>query len=244
MKNMKKIAITTVITLLAISMQAQDSISAKLNRSPMRKWYSMKGAQLIFSKGEVMNGGSYIPNILRFTCFFHVQDQYHYDFGRNFGLYTGFSIINVGFINSIGLPDGSSATLKQRSYSFGIPLGFKFGNMPHGDYMALGAEGECMFAYKQKILYNGNKTIENDSWFSSDHVNLFNPSLFAELRFHNGSYIRFKYYMLNFLQDKTYTLNIGDNQVTYIPEKSNLYYVSVGLLLKRKHKHHLTKNDV
>jgi hypothetical protein len=159
-------------------------------------------------------------------------------------LYTGFSVINVGFINSLGLPDGSSATLKQRSYSFGIPLGFKLGNMPRGSYLAIGAEGECMFAYKQKILYNGTKTIENDNWFSSDHVNLFNPSLFAEIRFHNGSYIRFKYYMLNFLQDKTTTLTIGDNQVTYTPEKSALYYVSVGYLFKRKHKHHLTKNDV
>ena len=241
--GLTKIAVIVLLG-FSLSANAQDSIVAKHNAAPTRKWYGMTGAQLIFSKGEVMDNQSYIPNILRFTCFFHVQHQFNYDVGRAFGFYTGFSLINVGFINSIGLPDGSSATLKQRSYSFGIPLGFKFGNMPHGDYLALGAEGECMFAYKQKILYNGTKTIENDAWFSNDHVNLFNPSLFAELRFHNGTYIRFKYYVLPFLQDKTNNLNIGNYQVAYTPEKSALYYVSVGVLLKKKHKHHLTKSDV
>jgi len=241
---MRKIAAIIIISLSALYTQAQDTIAARLNSNPLHKWYSMKGVQLIFSKGEVLDNESYIPDILRFTCFFHLQYQFHYDAGKHFGLYTGLSIINVGFINSIAVPDGTSATLKQRSYSFGIPLGFKLGNMPRGNYLAVGAEGECMFAYKQKILYNGNKTIENDHLFSNDHVNLFNPSLFAELRFHNGTYIRFKYYLLNFLQEKTYMLNIGDYQVAYTPEKSTLYYVSVGYLFKRKHKHHLTRNDV
>jgi len=241
---MRKIIAILLISFFTLSAKAQDTLAARLNAAPVHKWYSMKGAQLIFSKGEVMNNEAYIPNILRFTCFFHLQYQFHYDFGNSFGLYTGLSLINVGFINSIGLPDGTSATLKQRSYSFGIPFGIKIGNMPHGDYLAVGAEGECMFAYKQKILYNGSKTIENDNWFSTDHVNLFNPSLFAELRFHNGTYIRFKYYLLNFLQYKTSDLTIGNYQIAYTPEKSTLYYVSVGYLFKRKHKHHLSKNDV
>lgn len=210
----------------------------------MHKWYGMTGAQLIFSEGHVDDNGGIVANTIRFTCFFHLQRQFHYDFGKFMGMYSGFSIINVGFINNLPLPDESSATLKQRSYSFGIPLGFKFGNMPSGNYLAFGAEGECMFAYKQKILYEGNKTIENDNLFSSDHVNLFNPSLFAEVRFHHGTYIRFKYYVLPFLVNKTSTLDIGNYQVNYTPEKSTLYYLSVGVLIKKKHKHHLTKKDV
>lgn len=242
---MRNIPVTILFIFFAVfTAGAQDSLSAKRNIAPIHKWYSMKGGQLIFSKGEVMDNESYIPNILRFTCFFHLQYQFHYDAGKHFGLYTGISIINVGFINPIAVPDGSSATLKQRSYSIGVPLGFKLGNMPRGNYLAVGAEGECMFAYKQKILYNGNKTIENDHLFSSDHVNLFNPSVFGELRFHNGTYIRFKYYLLNFLVNETSMLDIGNYQVAYTPEKSALYYVSVGYLFKRKHKHHLTKNDV
>ncbi len=243
--SIKKILLSLVICyqLPAISLQAQDAPPpANLNEAPLHKWYGMKGFQLIFSKGRVLDNGFYIPDNLRFSAFFHAQYQFHYDFGRFMGIYTGFSIINVGFINEIPVPDGSSATLKQRSYSAGIPLGLKFGNMPSGDYLAFGAEAECMFAYKQKIIYNGNKTISS-AWFSNN-VNTFNPSLFGELRFHSGAYIRFKYYLLDFLVDKTSVLNIGDYQVTYTPEKSALYYMSVGFLIKGKHKHHLTRKDV
>jgi hypothetical protein len=232
------------ICFCSLLLKAQEQTPAELNAAPINTWYGMTGAQLIFSEGTVNDNGTNLANIVRFTCFFHVQHQFHYDFGKAFGLYTGFSIINVGFIHTIGLPDETSATIKQRSYSFGIPLGLKIGNMPHGDYLAFGAEGECMFAYKEKILYGGNKTIFNDNLFSSNNVNLFNPSAFAELRFHNGSYIRFKYYLLNFLADKTSILSIGNYNVVYTPEKSTLAYISVGVLLKKKHKHHLTKKDV
>lgn len=241
---MRKILVTVIISLTIVFAKAQDETPAQHNAAPINQWYGMTGVQLIFSEGNVDDNGTNIADILRFTCFFHVQHQFHYDFGKAFGLYTGFSIINVGFIHALSVPDETSATLKQRSYSFGIPLGLKLGNMPSGNYLAFGAEGECMFAYKQKILYGGNKTISTDSWFSNKDVNLFNPSLFAELRFHKGSYIRFKYYLFNFLVDKASTLDLGQYQVQYTPEKSALYYLSVGILLKKKHKHQLTKNDV
>jgi hypothetical protein len=241
---MKKILATALIGLITLSTQAQDETPAQHNAAPLNTWYGMTGAQLIFSEGHVYDNGGIVANTVRFTCFFHLQHQFHYDFGKFMGMYTGFSIINVGFINTLPLPEETSATFKQRSYSFGIPLGLKFGNMPSGNYLAFGLEGECMFAYKQKILYGGSRTIEYDNLFSSDHVNLFNPSLFAEIRFHKGTYIRFKYYMLPFLVNKPSTLDIGQYQVQYVPEKSALYYVSIGLLLKTKHKHHLTKHDV
>src|ERR1017187_6310261 len=105
---------------------AQDPTPAQLNAAPVNKWYGMSGAQLIFSEGTVNDGGKDLANVLRFTCFFHVQHQFLYDFGKAFGMYTGFSIINTGFINK--LSDSYDATIKQRSYSFGIPLGFKLGN--------------------------------------------------------------------------------------------------------------------
>jgi hypothetical protein len=233
-----------MISLQIISAKAQEATPAQLNAAPINKWYGMSGAQLIFSNGIVNEGNTTLPNVLRFTCFFHIQRQYHYDFGKAFGIYTGISLINVGFINKLG--DTYDATLKQRSYSIGIPLGLKLGNMPHGDYIAAGAEGECMFAYKQKVLYNGNKYANNDDWFSAQHVNLFNPSAFAEIRLHSGAYIRFKYYLLNFLADRTETFELPGTNITetYTPEKSTLYYISVGYLFKRKHKHPLTKKDV
>lgn len=241
---MGKYLVSVAFCLTAFFSQSQDKTPAQLNAAPVHTWYSMKGAQLIFSKGEVMDNGVYIPNILRFTCFFHAQYQFHYDFAKSIGLYTGVSVINVGFINAIPLPDGSSATLKQSSYSLGIPLGIKLGNMPSGDYLGLGIEGEYMFNYKEKVLYGGNKSVYSQ-WFSPD-VTAFNPSLFVELRFHSGAYIRFKYYLYNFLIDETSNIAIPGTTIStnYTPEKSNLYYVSVGFLLKTKHKHALTKNDV
>jgi len=241
---MGKILVIVVFSITNLSVPAQEKTPAQLNVAPMKKWYGMTGFQFIFSEGNVNDNGANLSNSIRFTCFFHLQQQFHCDFTNGIGFYTGFSIINVGFIHTIPLPNETSATLKQRSYSFGIPLGLKLGNMPSGDYLACGAEGECMFAYKQKILYGGNKAIFNDNLFSSGYVNLFNPSLFGELRFHNGTYFRFKYYLLNFLADKTSMLKIGQYVVQYMPEKSTLYYLSLGLLLKKKHKHHLTKNDV
>jgi hypothetical protein len=241
---MRKLFTTGLICLWIVAAHAQDSLTRMGNRAPINKWYGMSGAQLIFSFGNVNEGSAPLPNVLRFTCFFHIQRQFHYDFGKAFGMYTGLSLINVGFINKLG--DPYDATLKQRSYSLGIPLGFKLGNMPKGDYLAVGAEGECMFAYKQKILYDGNKTVFNDNLFSSQYVNLFNPSAFVELRLHSGAYIRFKYYLLNFLVNRTETFTLPGTGImeTYTPEKSALYYISVGYLFKKKHKQHLTKDDV
>jgi hypothetical protein len=241
---MRRILILSLLFLKILAVQAQDPIPAKMNAAPVNTWYGMSGAQLIFSFGNVTDEGTTLATVARFTCFFHVQHQFHYDFGQAVGMYTGFSIINVGFINK--LPDVYDATLKQRYYSFGIPLGLKLGNMPSGNYIAGGVEGECMFAFKQKVLYNGSKSIVNDALFSSQDVNLFNPSVFGELRFHGGSYIRFKYYLLDFLVNKTSTFYLPGTNIleTYTPQKSTLYYISVGYLLKRKHKHHLTKNDV
>ena len=241
---MKRIVVTAIIVLSVFATKAQELTPAQMNAAPVNTWYGMSGAELIFSGGNVNDGGKDLASVLRFTCFFHVQHQFHYDFGKAFGMYTGFSIINVGFINK--LSDSYDATIKQRSYSVGVPLAFKLGNMPSGTYIAAGAEAECMFAFKQKVLYNGGKSIINDPIFSSQDVNLFNPSVFGELRFHSGSYIRFKYYLFDFLKNRTSTIYLPGTNIseTYTPEKSTLYYISVGYLFKKKHKHHLTKNDV
>src|SRR5580658_8735118 len=130
------------LCLFGAKLSAQDSLTAARNTAPINRWYGMTGSQLIFSFGNVNEGAAPLPNVLRFTCFFHIQRQFHYNFSRAFGMYTGFSLINVGFINK--LPDVYDATIKQRSYSLGIPLGFTLGNLPRGNYFAFGAEGECM----------------------------------------------------------------------------------------------------
>ncbi len=212
--------------------------------APVHQWYPMSTSELIFSWGEVKSNGQTLDNIVRFTCFFHFQQQFHYNFSNGFGLYTGFGVRNVGFINEVPVDAYSTATVKQRSYSLGIPLALKLGNLPKGTFLALGAEVEWMFAYKQKVLYNDQK-IKDTDWFSNE-VNPINPSLFADIRFAGGAYIRFKYYLLDFLKDKNMDFippdYLTNTPVYYRPESSKLMYVAIGLSFYQwKHHAHKTR---
>src|SRR3954469_7046220 len=205
---MKAKSILLIITLACTQAQAQkkDELKEKLrsytnDTSRIGNWYTMSASELIFSGGEVKSGGKTLDNVIRFSAFLHFQQQFHYNFNNTFGLYTGFGLRNVGFINRINISDSlGDVTVKQRSYSLGVPLALKIGNMKKGVFLALGAEAELMFAYKQKILYNDQK-YKYDKWFS-DKVNIINPSVFADIRFKQGSYIRVKYYLLDFLKDQ------------------------------------------
>ena len=71
------------------------------------------------------SGGQTLDNVVRFTAFFHFQEQFHYNFNKTFGLFTGFGVRNIGFINKIPVENAGFATMKQRSYSFGVPLALK-----------------------------------------------------------------------------------------------------------------------
>lgn len=253
-----KLSFITIMMLGFFSAKAQNTIMDRyLGRDTLliRNWYSMSASEIIFSWGEVKSykaPGSTetvaLDNIVRFTCFFHFQQQFHYNFNNHFGLFTGFGVRNVGLINKINISDSlGDVTVKQRSYSLGVPIALKFGNMKKGTFLALGAEAELMFAYKKKILYNDQKDKYTD-WFSDD-VNLFNPSLFADIRFNGGSYIRFKYYLVDFLKDKEMRFSIPTTSITnfyYKPESSQMMYIAIGTSFRNRthNKKHSTKTDV
>ncbi len=240
MKN--KAASLLCCLIIHLGSQAQDKKNP--NPDPVHNWYGMSAYEFIFTKGEVTSNGQTLDNSLRFIPFFNIQSQRHINFSKHTGLYTGFGIRNVGFTNSIALPDGDAVTLKQRAYSAGIPLALKLGGMERGNYIALGAEAECMFNYKRKIVH-GSNTTKTSGWFPGD-VNLFNPSVFADIRFHNGTFFRFRYYLLDFLKNREDSFYLNDNGtfVSYHPEKSVLFYFAIGTAFKIKKKHHLTLNDV
>jgi hypothetical protein len=201
------------------------------NPDPVKAWYGMEAYEFIFSKGEVKAGAQTLDNIVRFTGFFNGQSQRHYNFSNHFGMITGIGIRNVGLLNKYDLPDGKFE-MKNRAYSIGVPLAFKLGGMVNGNYIAFGAEAEYMFQYKRKIWYNRNDT-KTSEWFSNE-VNGFNPSLFADIRFHNGTFFRFKYYLNDFLSDKSTTFYLPDSNipVTLNPEKSTMWYISIGSAFK------------
>jgi hypothetical protein len=236
---------TFLFLLLSLNVFAQKEKQKKKNPNPdpLKAWYSMEAYEFIFSKGEATAGGQSADNVVRFTAFFNGQTQRHYNFSNHFGIFTGIGFRNVGLINKFDLPDGSFK-MKQRAYSIGVPLAFKLGNTVNGNYIAFGAEAEYMIHYKRKIWYSGNDT-KTSNWFS-DEVNQFNPSLFADIRFHNGTFFRFKYYLNNFLSTKTTTFYLPDSNipVEYKPEKSTMWYISIGTAFKVKKKKKLTKDDV
>jgi hypothetical protein len=81
-----------------------------------------------------------------------------------------------------------------------------------------------MFAYKRKIFVDDSKS-KSSAWFS-DNVNLFNPSAFVEFNFSKGPYIRFKYYLMDFLNYQGIT--ISETKIADYGPKSPLFYISIG----------------
>jgi hypothetical protein len=192
--------------------------------------YGRSAGELIFSMGKLSIPGADVKNVLRFSAFYHFQRQLHIDFSNMVGMYTGFGVRNVGFINEIN----DSIKLKQRSYSIGIPLALKVGNVKDGAMFAIGAEVEYMFAYKQKFFLNDQK-YKFSEWFS-DRVNPINPSVFAEIHFGKGSYLRFKYYLMDFLDKDNQRVNYNSQRFTFTPNESKLFYVSIGSTFKMTRK--------
>lgn len=235
---MSKLLIIVFLSVVAAGQaKAQDSTA-------VRTWYEMSGSEFIVAYGDVRSQGQKLDNEARLSGFLHFNHQLHYDYTPAFGLYSGLSLVNVGFANNIPLANGDKMLLKQRSYSLGVPLAFKLGNMPKRRYLALGVQPEYFFHYKQKALYKEEKTRES-KWFS-DEVRPFNTSVFAELHTAKGFYVRFRYYLNDFLSDRETSLTVpgSSDVVSFRPDKSGLYYMSFGWTLKVRKKRPAKKSEV
>lgn len=226
---MKKFYLLALALFLSINLNAQKSITVTPAppSSSTKSSYFASSTELIFSWGDVTAEPLKPNSIVRFSCFLHIQEQFHYDFSPKAGIYTGLSLRNVGFINDLN----DTVKLKQRVYTLGIPIALKLGNMDKGTYATIGVEGELAFAYKQKVFINDEKS-KTVIWFS-DRTNLFLPSAFAELKFSNGLYVKFKYYLTDFLTEDNQKIN-GVN-FEYKPTQSQLMYASIGFVLKDKY---------
>jgi len=212
---MKKIYLIAMATSLSFQVTAQDTAAA----AAKKKIHSESVSELIFSWGKVEASPLDPGTVVRFSCFFHLGQQVHIDFNKNTGFYTGLSLRNVGIINNLN----DSVKIKQRVYTLGIPIAFKFGDMT-GTYIAVGVEGEFAIQYKQKVFVNDEKSKTN-IWFS-DRTNIFLPSAFGELRTKYGTYLKFKYYLTDFLKPGKQHVNVPG--ITYNPTKSQMAYVSIG----------------
>ena len=242
---MKQIFWLVLIIIMGVfSVKAQDAKSL-IQRTPIRLWYAMNSGEFIFSAGElkISDKAVYDPfgsintitdpdNKIRFSAFFHTSQELHYNFSNAFGFYTGIALRNVGFINTMKVGT-EKLTIKQRSYSLGIPVALKLGNM-QTYFITAGIEPEIMFAYKRKLFFDGDKS-KKSQWFSND-VNVFNPSLFAQINFKGGMYFRVKYYLNDFLTNNTESFSLPEKpvSVSYKVDSSKLYYISIGTSIKNR----------
>jgi hypothetical protein len=216
---MKKICLMTLSVVLCAQLFAQNATTKK------NKAYTASVSELIFSWGSVEAKPLNPQAVLRFSTFLHLGQQIHVDFSDHVGFYSGLSLRNVGMINKLN----DTVRIKQRVYTLGIPVALKFGNM-NGTNMAVGAEAEFAINYKQKVFVNDEKSKSN-VWFS-DRTNIFLPSAFAEIKFKQGTYLKFKYYLTDFLSEGKQTTNVPN--LAYNPTSSQMMYIAIGMSVNNK----------
>lgn len=212
---------------------------------PIQRTYFATVSEGILSVGNLGNVTINTPNtesssintsnpIPRYSTFFHFGEQLHVNLGKSFGFYTGIGVRNIGMINRLN----DSIKVKQRVYALGIPVGIKLGDMQKRVYAALGAELELFFNYKQKTFLGsgrGEKVERFNEWFS-DRTPLLNPSLFVEFNFKKGTYIKLRYYPMNFLVADKQNFKVNDIKTGFRSEASQLFALSFGRVIGKKRK--------
>lgn len=191
-----------------------------------KQTYTTTGGELIFSFANPTINGVSAPNTVRFSPFFNIQTIVHHDLSEHFGILTGFSIRNVGFI--FDDPANPGTYYKTRNYTVGLPLGIKFGNL-EGRFLFAGYEIEFPFAYKQKKFVNDEKVETEDDWFSRRTPSIYH-TLFLGVGLVEGTQLKFKYYLTNWF-NKGYTA--ADNTQPYANFDANVFYLSLSFQILR-----------
>jgi len=230
---MKKYILLLTFALMFVSLQAQN-----------KNIYMSTGGEIILSGADVNFNGTDVNTNMRFTIFFHLQQQINFDLTDNIGLYTGLGIRNVGLImedyyQNVGYdvdqtdPNYNKNTkIKHRSYSLGFPLAVKLGSFDDNFFVFGGMEYEWMFHYKQKKFIDGEK-YKFKQW-TSDRVNPWIPSWFAGVQFPGGFNLKFKYYLDDFL-NKDFTGQDFGVDVDYSQfESTGIWYISFTTMIKWK----------
>jgi hypothetical protein len=201
--------------------------------------YTTTSGELIFSFASVVDNGSEEGSILRFSPVFNIQSWVNIDQSDHFGIFTGLSIRNVGFIYDVpdnspvkyDYPDETNVRKKFRTYNLGIPVGIKLGNLSD-KFVFVGYELEIPINYKEKTFINEDKQDKDNIWFSS-RTNTFNHSLMAGIQLPYGATLKFKYYLTNFF-NKDFEASDGQGGTIkpYQNVDVNVFYFSLsfGLL--------------
>ncbi len=157
-----------------------------------QKLYTTSSGEWIFQSGMIDQLGESLNTNLRFTMWFHFNENVHLDLGNVAGLFTGLSLRNIGFIT-----EENDLKTKYRSYNLGVPLALKLGSFKDELFVFGGGAYEWMFHFKQKTFDDGIKR-KHSEWFS-ERTPSFIPSLFAGVQFPHGLQLKFTYYLKDFL---------------------------------------------
>jgi len=191
-----------------------------------KKVYTTTSGELIFSWAGVKQNGAETGSVMRFSPVFNIQNWVNIDKSDHFGLFTGLSVRNVGFIYDD--PAQPNVRFKARTYNLGIPIGVKIGNLSDR-FLFFGYELEVPITYKEKRFVDEDKVSKNNVWFS-DKVTTFNHSLMAGVQLTDGATLKFKYYLTNFF-NKDY-VPTNEDSIPYNQMDVNIFYFSLnfGLL--------------
>jgi len=200
------------------------NVNAQTRIYPVTTWeYIFSGADI---EADIDGSNLSVNNNMRFTAFFHLGQNWHFDFSNKVGLYTGFAFRNVGLIiedsKYSDKPEVDYSKVKRRSYNFGVPLSFKFGNFDKHLFIYGGAEIELMFHYKEKYWVDGVK-YKSKEWFSNK-TERWAPSAFVGVQLPGGFNIKYKYYFNNFLNHSYKDSHTDFTSLT----NSKIWYISVG----------------
>ncbi|MBE0673495.1 MAG: hypothetical protein IH591_02425 [Bacteroidales bacterium] len=190
-----------------------------------QKSYRTTDSEMIFSMSDVKRNGVDLDSEVRWTMFYHTAGYNNHDITGTFGLFYGLALRNVGFITQdevIGLTQFS--TVKRRSYSLGLPVGIKIGDLDSDMFIFGGAEYEWMFHYKEKRFEEGEKVSRETDWFSKK-TNRFVPSLYFGLNFKTQLSVTFKYY-LNDMMNRSFR-DPATGLRPYSDMDSRIFYISV-----------------
>jgi hypothetical protein len=220
-----KIKETTSLALFTICFAVTGFSQSDKEKS---KAYVTTGGELIFSFANVDQHGNSLSSTMRFSPVVNLQVMINKDVNKNFGLFTGLALRNVGYITKGYVDPSDSLTYKKkfRSYNLGIPVGFKVGNLEKTFFYA-GYEIEFAMSYKEKTYVSGDKTGKITGWFT-DRQEIFQHGFLVGIQFPYGTNIKFKYYLSEF-NNEDYRDNAG--RMPYAGLKANIFYISLNFFL-------------
>jgi hypothetical protein len=218
--------IKAIICLVLFSIFSSQAFSQ--SDKEKSKAYVTTGGELIFSFANVEQNGNKLSSTMRFSPVINLQVMLNKDVNKNFGLFTGLAVRNVGYITRDYTDPSDSLTYKKkfRSYNLGLPVGFKVGDLNKTFFYA-GYEIELAIAYKEKTYVDGDKTSKITGWFS-DREELFQHGFLVGVQFPRGMNLKFKYY-LNEFNNENYTNNAGIKP--YGGLKAHIFYISLNFFL-------------